>query len=513
MSYPRAKDQTKGMRKQMGARRNDIGSHERAQIAVEVMASQRQWGTVTKLAEGYALSRQAIYDIAAVGRAVLLTGMEPKPHGPQAAKGRIEVGRERLVRGTVVLTEAGVSQRAVVTCLAELLDRDVSLGWVNGELAKAETAATRENAQMQPSVAEGLSGDEIYAKGEPNLLVVGNDSLYIYALSRQASCDGDTWGSVLLDAPDSPQFASDGGTGLAAGVKAAEIEVHQLDWDHLLRPLWGRIAQLEKQAYAALAAVEARATQFDQAQTAKRLENHLVKWEALCLEAEEKVAHHDDFLSIARQVDQQFALIDLPSGQWRDPDRGAQTLRALGKCLQAWHGRIYAKLGGYLTHFAEGLFAYLPVLTQALSPLMQRWGKPAIQALARIWQIEADERRHPLPVEERPARQSLWDESLDMAFTLLGPAQLWQAWDALCQVLDRSWRGSMLAECINSLLRPYLNRRKHTDQGFLELFRFLHNARPFKRGKRAGHSPAALAGLNLPSDPLILLGLAPKVSS
>ena len=125
----------------MGARRDDIGSYERAQIAVEVMASQRQWGTVTKLAEGYALSRQAIYDIAAAGRAVLLRGMAPKAHGPQVAKGRIEVGRERLVRGTVVLTEAGVSQRAVVTCLAELLDRDMSLGWVNGELAKVEAAA------------------------------------------------------------------------------------------------------------------------------------------------------------------------------------------------------------------------------------------------------------------------------------------------------------------------------------------------------------------------------------
>jgi hypothetical protein len=68
----------------------------------------------------------------------------------------------------------------------------------------------------------------------------------------------------------------------------------------------------------------------------------------------------------------------------------------------------------------------------------------------------------------------------------------------------------MLAECVNSLLRPFLDGRKHTDQGCLELFRFLHNVHPFERGKRAGHSPAQLVGLDVPEDVLTLLGLAPK---
>lgn len=55
--------------------------------------------------------------------------------------------------------------------------------------------------------------------------------------------------------------------------------------------------------------------------------------------------------------------------------------------------------------------------------------------------------------------------------------------------------------------RPILDGRKHTDQGCLELFRFLHNVRPFQRGKRAGKSPAQLANLDVPDDSLTLLGL------
>jgi hypothetical protein len=308
------------------------------------------------------------------------------------------------------------------------------------------------------------------------------------------------------------QFASDGGTGLAAGVKAAAVEVHQLDWDHLLRPMWGQAARLEQQAYVALEAVEERAAKFDQAHTPKRLEQHLAVWERLNAEANEKVAQYDAFRQLAQQVDAQFALIDLKSGELPDPVLGADRLRQVGKQLQAWTGHIYEKLSSNLTHWAEGLFRYQSVLKQALSPLVERWGASAIRVLSRIWQIEADEKRRPLSWQEQRSRQVLWADSVDEAVALLGAEPLWAAWTAVGQVLGRSWRGSMLAECVNSLLRPILDGRKHTDQGCLEFFRFLHNVRPFQRGKRAHRSPAELVGLEVPDDPLTLLGLAPKVS-
>jgi len=220
----------------MGARRDDITGTERAQIAIETLSPHRPRGTVTRLARQYGVTRETIYTIGDKGEVVLAAGPEPGPHGPQPTEKAILVDRNRLVRGTVVLSEKGVSQRGVSLCLEELLDTRMSPGWVNAELAKVEQAAAVQNECWQPAVNETLSGDEIYSNDCPNLLVVGNDSLYIYALTRQPTCEGDTWGSVLLEMPDCPQFASDGGTGLAAGAKAAEMG-HQLDWDHLLRPM------------------------------------------------------------------------------------------------------------------------------------------------------------------------------------------------------------------------------------------------------------------------------------
>jgi hypothetical protein len=286
-------------------------------------------------------------------------------------------------------------------------------------------------------------------------------------------------GDVLLDAPESVQFTRDAGMALAAGVQSAEIEVHQLDWDRLLRPMWGQAARVEKCA-----------AQFARSQTSKRLEQHLARWEALCQKAETTLTRHDDLLDIARAVDDQFALIGLATGQWRDLKTSATTWRVLGKCLRAWPGRSYQKLSRNLCDWAEGLFTYQPVLANALAALIDGWEEPAIQALARIWQIEADEKRRSLPWVEQHSRQRLWEQSLDETVDLLGLTQLWQAWGTLCALLNRSWRGSMLAECINSLLRPLLDRRKHTDQGCLELFRFFHDTHPFARGQRAGHNPA-----------------------
>ncbi|MBI4790045.1 MAG: hypothetical protein HY782_23670 [Chloroflexi bacterium] len=100
---------------------------------------------------------------------------------------------------------------------------------------------------------------------------------------------------------------------------------------------------------------------------------------------------------------------------------------------------------------------------------------------------------------------------MDQAAHLLGE-HLFEVWEILSAILGRIWRGSMAAECVNRLLRPRLNARKHADQGGLDLFQFLHNTHRFPRGKRANHSPAELVGIVVPADHFTLLGPAPKVA-
>lgn len=59
--------------------------------------------------------------------------------------------------------------------------------------------------------------------------------------------------------------------------------------------------------------------------------------------------------------------------------------------------------------------------------------------------------------------------------------------------LEQIVQSSAAVECINSILRPYLNTQKNqVNQAFLNLFMFYHNHRRFKAGKRKAKTPAEL---------------------
>ena len=80
----------------MGARRDDITSRQRAQIAIEVLSPHRPWGAVKRLAKQYKVERKTLYDIATAGKRALEKALEPGPHGPQVREKAILVNRNRL---------------------------------------------------------------------------------------------------------------------------------------------------------------------------------------------------------------------------------------------------------------------------------------------------------------------------------------------------------------------------------------------------------------------------------
>jgi hypothetical protein len=273
---------------------------------------------------------------------------------------------------------------------------------------------------------------------------------------------------VLWYIPDSYQSASGVSNGLAVGAQKAQVKAYQLDWGHLLRPLWGQAACLEEQIYAALEAVEERSAQFEQAQiptqTAGKASASLGSPD---LRSGRKIARSDQFYQLAQPVDAQFTLINLQSGKLPDPLTGAAPLCALGEQLGGWQGRVYSKLSRNLIYWADGLFAYHPVLRQALDPLIERWGEPAIRILS-IWGISKRIRSAaPGRSSNGNPNKSCGNNSSITLFRCWGGSNSPQPGRLLGQVLNRSWRGSMLVECVDILLRPVLARRKGSDRRYL----------------------------------------------
>ena len=132
-------------------------------------------------------------------------------------------------------------------------------------------------------------------------------------------------------------------------------------------------------------------------------------------------------------------------------------------------------------------------LAHHLSPWLMRWGEEAVGLIAWAWC-----HRHGLGLTTNAA--------LDAAF----PSAQQEAVRAIWAALDGVHRGSSLAECINSLLRPHLLIHRGADQGLLDLLACYLNHRVFTRGKRQGHSPLQLAGLQGSDDWLVVLGFTAK---
>jgi len=183
-------DLVKHRREDVGARRDNITGMERAQIAMEVMPSHRQHVVVSQLAREFEVSRQNhIYDCSS------WEGCFESGDGTWAAwcknKPESDAGRPRACGAQHGGTDPLWGQPA---CHSDLSGRAVGHPPVV-ELGKCSIGATGESSSDdQPGVAtqgrRDLVWDEIYSNGSPNLLVVGNESLYIYALNRQPACDG-----------------------------------------------------------------------------------------------------------------------------------------------------------------------------------------------------------------------------------------------------------------------------------------------------------------------------------
>jgi len=283
----------------MGTRRDDIPVTIRMQIVQAMNAPARPQGTVRRGAQLFGLSRQAVYDLAAQGTALLAAGLHPGPHGPATAAPTLTVDRHRLLRALVTLTAVGVSQIDIQTCLAELLDSEVSLGWVHAHLHELEGAAAVVNAAWQPASAESLAADELFAYDLAHLLVVGNDSLFLYALQAAPQRDGATWAALWRAVPGAGPVATDRGSGLAAGLAAVGRIQQELDWDHLLRPLWQQATVLERRAYSLLTELEELSAAF---------------WEPVAAQAAAAITACDRFAAVARAIDAEFAMIDLANG-------------------------------------------------------------------------------------------------------------------------------------------------------------------------------------------------------
>jgi hypothetical protein len=204
---------------------------QRAEVAMQMLVPlpERRWGLVSELARRYAVSRTSLYEIRDRALAGLVGALPARDAGRPAQSTTLTVDKVFIDRTIAILPLLKGSVRDIRLGLNLLFGATRSVGYISQTLTDAGERATAYNQGITVPLPVLGEADEIFQGRKPCLTLVDGRSFLVLKLTPAESRDGTTWGLTFLDLVERGiQFhdlACDGGTGLRAGVKEAELAI------------------------------------------------------------------------------------------------------------------------------------------------------------------------------------------------------------------------------------------------------------------------------------------------
>ena len=461
----------------------DLDLSTRAALAIKMLQPipQREWGHATELARIHGVSRQFLYQLRERALESLIASLAPRQPGPQPQGKRLIIDKDFIRRTIAVLPLLKGTVRDIQQGLCLLFGVHRSVGYLSETLAAAGEQAEALNLGITVPLPILGEADEIFQGRKPCLTLVDGRSFLVLNLTPAKSRDGPTWGVTYLDLVERGiQFhdlACDGGTGLRAGVKEAELAIPlRPDLFHILQDAHRLTRRLEGAAYKAIENTErARQADLEARGIIRRRGRRLkVKVPLSQAEAEEAkaIAVFDNWCWLLSEVRQ--ALEPVTSDQHIVST--AETKATIEVAIELLKDLAHPDITAFADDLQEKipeLLAPLEWLEQQLTPALNSLDDDTATFIVWAWQrhefdldTEAD-----IPEALRPVANAVWD------------------------TLGLFHRSSSLAESLHSWLRPYLQIHRGVPKWLLPLLQLFWNHHPFERGKRAGSSPVELAGV------------------
>ncbi len=487
----------------MGFVYQHITMEDRAQIGLVALLQQGTYGLVTGLARDLGTSRKFVYTLTKRVRTAVEEALAPRSPGPAPCSQTIIVDRQRLDRAIVTLgLVAHASQRAIADCLGEIYEVEPSLGYINGVLSLASKAAADFNEKLRLMVKDAqVEADELFALGKAHLVAVDHRSLLILALRQVQHCNVEAWQQELTKMSEKGvelrRLGSDGGQALGKAV-AQMVELnHQLDLWHALLHVGRAKRNLEQAAYKALG------KEWELEKKAKGMNpNHAMGGEVWRLyreakvEAEKRIEKYEQLHILNGWVREALDAVERVSGRIRNRQECMAELKAVTELMREMKVDVVRKLADYLDKAGPGLLEYAEKLGAVMKVLSEEMGEEGVRRLCREWEMRREMKRVRRPDEKAACRLAY--ERAHLLALLHWGNDYKNAHARVVGVLEGIMRGSSLAECVNSWLRPYADLMKGIKEQLLPLFMLYRNSHVFERGKRAGHSPLELAGIKTP---------------
>ena len=494
---------------------------DRLAIAQTYVRSQGYHGLVTELATDFRTNRQQIYSILSDVEA----GFAPQLPGPKPQeRSRLvqQVATVETVNQQLMAENAQLSgrldrcvevtpqrlERLLLTGIGEILPYETvqtvvkvaygpeyvpSVGRLNRLVNHAGTVAGLILSDERVTTAfQAAACDEIFFHHQPVLTVVEPNTMAIGAIEKTGDRTGESWQAVLSHFPKLQYVISDLARGLIKGVQLSGHLLHQGDLFHFLREVGRTTQRLERRLHRVLK---------EEADT----------WEKWCdgriyTKTMEKVlAQTETFVA---QMEQYYQAIErLSDAFWPMIDDGQLLTEKQAK-------RILADVIQRLTPLADrlGLVDLIKQVRKAQTHCLAYLREISYQ-LGRLGVTLPDTLPIPkahllrLAIRDVCLRYAFWQgASVHREYLALWET-LWPLGDHLAtfhllvqqvqKILYTPKRASSLVESVNSKLRTVQYVKKQVSQEYLWLLALKHNIEPFAHGKRQGHSPFELLGIDI----------------
>lgn len=491
----------------------------------------RPHGIITWASELFRVSRPSIY---ALGRRIQrrippsVQGTQPSVSSAKPVESacaddavQIEVTPKRLKRTTLTATFPGnVSIRPTQEVLAEAFDQRLSIGAISELRLEAGRQAGRVLAGLDYSgVGEVIVGrDETFFQGTPLLLVIEPVSSTILLALACPDRRAETWGAVL-------ELVQEQGASIVGLVedmartyeksqKLADLTSATVQKDvwHLLRDGSQVKQDLERSAYRAMHVV-------------LDLERKLGKsWDETDFECYVKavakeewaITQFDAYAQLLPHLYDALEMVDWRASEIRDRQTADWLLtETLVHMSDLSDKRILSFVRTVRNHqhqlltCLEWVAADLPEWQTRLSGILPVASEAdAFQrTVARHWRLQQ------MLINGQSQWRTIADDTASDLDCWIDAVPALDAYASqLMHILDAAGHTNSINECINGILKPFLQSRQsfrnlETLQAYLDLFVLWHNMRTIQRGKRHGKSPFQIAGIQTDShDWLTLLG-------
>ncbi len=369
------------------------------------------------------------------------------------------------------------------------------MGFISQYLANVGSQLPSTFSNQENSVKLAVfASDEIFSKRIPILVTVDPVSSIILRIelsdTRKAKDWINHWKCIEDNGCIAIYLVSDEGTGLTSGhSKGLSDRPFQPDTYHVIAHRLGSwLKRLENNAYKAMDKEYERWRVLDSAKSDEVIRQRIEAYETAAQRTMQSIKIYEDFSYLYSSLVKELHLFD-SNGNFRDRKLAEENIGIILDLFDTLRKDKISETVAKIRKSLPNLLNYFDQAATTIQDLEQAgFDEEALKALCLAWQWH----KNLIKAKKAPRRHYCRDNELFCIDIAMGYLQeeCETAKEQVYHELNCVVQSSAMVECINSIIRPYLNTsRNQITQETLNLIMFYHNHRRYKSGERAGKTP------------------------